>query len=125
MSLSADVYKRQLVNIVQRDCFHFDRTFSQLCIFNPFFQLYNRIIPVSYTHLDVYKRQAEGLARLMRLYGRSQEQAAQRVGKSQSAVANKLRLLRHSPQVLALLREMCIRDRVSPARSRLSQCGQM
>ena len=49
--------------------------------------------------------EAEGLARLMRLYGLSQEQAAQRVGKSQSAVANKLRLLRHSPQVLALLRE--------------------
>ena len=32
--------------------------------------------------------EAEGLARLMRLYGLSQEQAAMRVGKSQSAVAN-------------------------------------
>ena len=42
-----------------------------------------------------YIEEAEGLARLMRLYGLSQEQAAQRVGKSQSAVANKLRLLRH------------------------------
>ena len=36
--------QHKLVNIVQSDCFHFDRTFSQLCIFNPFFQLYNRII---------------------------------------------------------------------------------
>ena len=41
--------------------------------------------------------EAEGLARLMRQYGLNQEQAARRVGKSQSAVANKLRLLRHSP----------------------------
>lgn len=48
--------------------------------------------------------EAEGLARLMRLYGLSQEQAAMRVGKSQSAVANKLRLLRHSEKVLAALR---------------------
>jgi len=48
--------------------------------------------------------EAEGLARLMRLYGLSQEQAAQRVGKSQSAVANKLRLLRLPPEVLASLR---------------------
>ena len=51
-----------------------------------------------------YIEEAEGLARLMRLYGLSQEQAAQRVGKSQSAVANKLRLLRLSPSVLAELR---------------------
>ena len=34
----------------------------------------------------------------MRLYGLSQEQAAQKVGKSQSAVANKLRLLKHPPR---------------------------
>ena len=44
--------------------------------------------------------EAEGLSRLMQLGGLSQEQAALRVGKSQSAVANKLRLLRHSPAVL-------------------------
>ena len=51
-----------------------------------------------------YIEEAQGLARLMQLYGLSQEQAAQRVGKSQSAVANKLRLLRHSGEVLQLLR---------------------
>ena len=49
-----------------------------------------------------YMEEAEGLARLMRLYGLSQEQAAAKVGKSQSAVANKLRLLRHSPAVREL-----------------------
>ena len=55
--------------------------------------------------------EAEGLARLMRLYGLSQEQAAMRVGKSQSAVANKLRLLRHSPKVLEALRENHLSER--------------
>ena len=58
-----------------------------------------------------YIEEAEGLSRLMRLYHLSQEQAAQRVGKSQSAIANKLRLLRHSPQVLSLLREHRLSER--------------
>ena len=67
-----------------------------------------------------YIEEAEGLARLMRLYGLSQEQAAQRVGKSQSAVANKLRLLRHSPQVLAMLRENQLSERHARALLRLA-----
>lgn len=58
-----------------------------------------------------YIEEAEGLSRLMRLYGLNQEQAAARVGKSQSAVANKLRLLRHSPTVLAKLREHGLSER--------------
>ena len=58
-----------------------------------------------------YIEEAEGLSRLMRLYGLSQEQAAARVGKSQSAVANKLRLLRHSPEVLQKLREHGLSER--------------
>lgn len=55
--------------------------------------------------------EAEGLARLMRLYGLSQEEAALRIGKSQSAVANKLRLLRHSPKVLQVIRENNLTER--------------
>lgn len=66
-----------------------------------------------------YIEEAEGLARLMRLYHLSQEQAAARVGKSQSAVANKLRLLRHSPQVLAELRENGLSERHARALLRL------
>lgn len=66
-----------------------------------------------------YIEEAEGLARLMRLYGLSQEQAARRVGKSQSAVANKLRLLRHSPAVLAALREYDLSERHARALLRL------
>jgi len=55
--------------------------------------------------------EAEGLARLMRVYGLSQEQAAMRVGKSQSAVANKLRILRHSPKILEALRSHNLSER--------------
>lgn len=55
--------------------------------------------------------EAEGLARLMRLYGLSQDQAAMRVGKSQSAIANKLRILRHSPRALRLIRENGLSER--------------
>lgn len=58
-----------------------------------------------------YIEEAQGLARLMRQYGLNQEQAAARVGKSQSAVANKLRLLRHSPAVLSALRENGLSER--------------
>ena len=66
-----------------------------------------------------YIEEAEGLARLIRRYGLNQEQAAQRVGKSQSAVANKLRLLRHSPQILARLREHQLSERHARALLRL------
>ena len=66
-----------------------------------------------------YMEEAEGLARLMRLYGLNQEQAAAKVGKSQSAVANKLRLLRHSPAVLAALRENGLSERHARALLRL------
>lgn len=66
-----------------------------------------------------YIEQAEGLSRLMRLYGLSQEQAAAKLGKSQSAVANKLRLLHHSPAVLARLRENGLSERHARALLRL------
>ena len=55
--------------------------------------------------------EAEGIARLMRLYGMSQEQAAMRIGKSQSAVANKLRLLKHTPAVLEEIRKNDLSER--------------
>lgn len=55
--------------------------------------------------------EAQGLSRLMQTYGLSQEQAAVKVGKSQSAVANKLRLLRHSQPVLEALRAANLTER--------------
>ena len=55
--------------------------------------------------------EAQGIARLMEANSLSQEQAARLLGKSQSAIANKLRLLKHSPQVLNLLRQHHLTER--------------
>ncbi len=55
--------------------------------------------------------EARGISRLMELGGLNQEQAARMLGKSQSAVANKLRLLRHSEQVLDRLRQAKLTER--------------
>ena len=55
--------------------------------------------------------EATGIARLMESFHMSQEQAARLLGKSQSAVANKLRLLRHSEPVLRALREAELTER--------------
>ena len=49
--------------------------------------------------------EARGYRVLMEEYGLSQEKAAERVGKSRSAVANSLRLLQLCPEVLALVEE--------------------
>ena len=58
-----------------------------------------------------YIEEAVGISRLMSRWEMSQEQAARLLGKSQSAVANKLRLLRHSDIVLATLREGALSER--------------
>ena len=55
--------------------------------------------------------EARGISRLMEQWGFSQDQAARILGKSQSAVANKLRILRHSPAVLASIREGGLTER--------------
>ncbi len=55
--------------------------------------------------------QARGISLLMERFSLSQEQAAKRLGKSQSAIANKLRLLRHSGPVLEALREGGLSER--------------
>ena len=60
--------------------------------------------------LDCFE-EAAAIARLISRYGLSQEQAAAKVGKSQSAVANKLRLLRHGDTVLSALREAGLTER--------------
>ena len=68
-----------------------------------------------------YLEEAAGLARLMERYGLSQEQAAAQVGKSQSAVANKLRILKHPPQVLEALRRTGLTERHARALLRLPE----
>ena len=49
--------------------------------------------------------EALGISQLIRMFGMSQEEAARRIGKSQSAVANKLRLLKLPSDVLESLRQ--------------------
>ena len=68
-----------------------------------------------------YVEQAEGLVRLMQQYGLTQEQAAKQLGKSQSAVANKLRLLKLSPEILTLLRTSGLSERHARALLRLPE----
>ena len=65
--------------------------------------------------------EAQGIASLMSLFDMNQEQAARMLGKSQSAVANKLRLLRHSETVLAALREGNLTERHGRALLRLQR----
>lgn len=68
--------------------------------------------------------EAMGIARLMELGELSQEQAARFLGKSQSAVANKLRLLRHSAPVLEALREAKLTERHARALLKLTGEGE-
>ena len=63
--------------------------------------------------------EAVAIAKLISGYRLSQEQAAEKLGKSQSAVANKLRLLRLSPECVALLREHDLSERHARALLRL------
>ena len=55
--------------------------------------------------------EARGIDMLIRQWNMSQEQVARLLGKSQSAIANKLRLLRHSTQVLEALRQAELTER--------------
>ena len=64
--------------------------------------------------------EAVGLSRLIRMFGMSQEEAAKRIGKSQSAVANKLRLLKLPRDVLENLRSYGLSERHGRALLRLT-----
>ncbi|MGI5970489.1 MAG: ParB/RepB/Spo0J family partition protein [Oscillospiraceae bacterium] len=68
--------------------------------------------------LDCFE-EAEGLAKLMRISGWSQDEAAKKLGKSQSSVANKLRLLRLSPEVVSKIRQYQLTERHARALLRL------
>lgn len=60
--------------------------------------------------LDFFE-EAYGFKRLIDQYGLTQEEAARKVGKTQSAVANKLRLLRLSQQNMELIRSAGLTER--------------
>ena len=66
-----------------------------------------------------YTEEAAAIAKLISQYGLSQEEAARRLGRSQSAVANKLRLLRLSPACVELLQKYDLTERHARALLRL------
>ncbi|MCD8189320.1 MAG: ParB/RepB/Spo0J family partition protein [Clostridiales bacterium] len=68
-----------------------------------------------------FVEEATALQTLISTYHLSQEEAARRVGKSQSAVANKLRLLKLSPPLLDRLRREQLTERHGRALLRLPE----
>lgn len=85
--------------------------------------------------LDCFE-EAESLRQLTETFGMTQQQAAQRIGKTQSAVANKLRLLRLTPAAVKEVRAGGLTERHARALLRLPEdaqadaaremiCGQM
>ena len=71
-----------------------------------------------------FVEEAQGISRLMAQWELSQEDTAKLLGKSQSAIANKLRLLRHSPEVLSRLRETGLTERHGRALLKLGGEGE-
>ena len=67
-----------------------------------------------------YIEEAVGIAQLIRTHSLSQEEAARHLGRSQSAVANKLRLLRLGAECVALLRQYDLTERHARAALRLA-----
>ena len=70
--------------------------------------------------LDFFE-EAQGFRRLIDQYGLTQEEAARKVGKTQSAVANKLRLLRLSAQNMELIRSANLTERHARCLLRLEE----
>ncbi|MCI8915963.1 MAG: ParB/RepB/Spo0J family partition protein [Oscillospiraceae bacterium] len=70
--------------------------------------------------LDVWE-EASALCQLIQRHHLSQEEAARRVGKSQSAVANKLRLLKLPPDIIDSLRAHRLTERHARALLRLEE----
>ena len=70
--------------------------------------------------LDPFE-EAEGLLRLTKLYGMTQKQAAERVGKTQPAVANKIRLLKLAPRTVEIVRKAPLTERHARALLRLEE----
>ena len=67
-----------------------------------------------------FMEEAAAIAQLVQRWGLSQEEAARKLGKSQSAVANKLRLLRLSPDCTRLLCAHDLSERHARALLRLA-----
>ena len=73
--------------------------------------------------LDFWE-EAMGLRRLIDTFGLSQEETARQLGRSQSSVANKLRLLKLSPEALRVLRDGGCTERHARALLRIPEAQQ-
>jgi ParB family chromosome partitioning protein len=73
--------------------------------------------------LDFFE-EAEGIRRLILQFGLSQDEAARRLGKSQSAIANKLRLLRHNGEVTDAVRRHGLTERHARALLRIESADE-
>ena len=71
-----------------------------------------------------FVEEAQGIQQLIHLFGMSQEEATRRIGKSQSAVANKLRILRLPDDVQASLLEHGLTERHGRALLRLTEADE-
>lgn len=58
-----------------------------------------------------YMEEAEGYRNLIREHGLTQEELAQKIGKSQSTIANKIRLLKLSPMIKKMLSDNNLTER--------------
>ncbi len=67
---------------------------------------------------------AEGYQKLIREQGMTQDDLARKLGKSQSTIANKLRLLRLSPRVKKMIRDFSLSERHARALLNLKDEGQ-
>lgn len=72
-----------------------------------------------------YWEEAEGLRALLNEFGMTQDELAEKIGKSQGAVANKLRLLRLPDSVRQLLRENNLTERHARALLRLTDSNKL
>ena len=70
-----------------------------------------------------FVEEARGIARLVGVFGMSQEEAARRLGRSQSAIANKLRLLKLPEDILETLCSHGLTERHARALLRLPEDG--
>lgn len=67
-----------------------------------------------------YFEEANGIARLMRELNLSQQQISQKLGKAQSTIANKLRLLKYSPDIQRRMLEASLTERHARALLKLT-----